>query len=132
MRSALRYALAAAAIAALVGWAGSALVEPGNRDGVWVGAGVAAAVQAVLFWLLFVRLLPQQRGIAHALGVLGRFGVVGVMALVWIPYAGLPLAPTLFSLVTVFFVTTLVEPLFLQPVLPAASSGDAATTTTRR
>ena len=81
---------------------------------VWLGVGTAFTVQVALFWLLFVLLLPGQPLLAYLLGVTARFVVLGSMALVVLPLSGLPVTPTLLSLVLVFFVSTLYEPLFLR------------------
>jgi hypothetical protein len=45
--------------------------------------------------------------------MLGRLSAVGLLALFWVPMSGHPAAPLMFSLVSVFFVTTLLEPVFL-------------------
>lgn len=80
----------------------------------WVGAGLAFLVQVATFWVLFVWIFPHRKMLAHGLGVLGRFVVFGGVALVAVPWLGLTPGPTLFALVTVFFVSTVFEPLFLQ------------------
>jgi hypothetical protein len=52
--------------------------------------------------------------------MLGRFVLVGLVAFVALPLAGLPPVATLLSLVAVLFLTTLLEPLFLSTALPTA------------
>ena len=81
----------------------------------WSGVAAAALFQSVLVWVLFVWALPQQGLLAHVIGLVGRMVMLAVMALVWVPVLGTPPAPTLFSLVGVFFLTTLIEPVFLKP-----------------
>lgn len=110
----MRYTLATAATAAVVGVLGGEVVAREASGAVWVGVGTAFAVQVALFWLLFVLLLPGQPLLAYVLGVTVRFVALGSLAFVVLPLTGLPLAPTLLSLVLVFFVSTLYEPLFLQ------------------
>ena len=90
------------------------ILEGAGRTGALSGAIVAFAVQVLGFWLLFVWMLPGREGLAHGLGALGRMGLVMVAALWVVPAAGLPAAPTLFSLVTVLFLTTLSEPIVLR------------------
>ena len=100
--------------AGAVGALGSRWVAGDGEVGVWMGAGVGAAVQVVGFWVLFVWIYPARQALAHGLGMLVRFAALGIVALVWLPRAGLPAAPTLFSLATVLFLTTLAEPVILQ------------------
>lgn len=112
MRSGVRYTVATAAVALLVALAGAALTTGGERVGVWIGVAVGFAVQVGGFWLLFVGLFPSRPGVAHGVGVLGRFLVVAMVALMWVPLLGVAAAPTLFALVAVLFGSTLLEPLF--------------------
>jgi hypothetical protein len=115
MRSGLIFTGISAAVAGAVALLGGSMVAAPARVGVWAGVGVAFACQLVIFWLLFVGVFPDRRVLAHLVGVLGRLLVFAVTALVWVPRAGLPPAPTLFALVAVFFATTLVESVFVQP-----------------
>ncbi|HET8657280.1 MAG TPA: hypothetical protein VFL93_17260 [Longimicrobiaceae bacterium] len=114
MRSGIRYTAVAAGVAVLVALAGGALVHGAGRAGVWAGVAIALAAQVAFFWLLFVWIFPNRMFLAHVAGVLLRFVVLGAVAFVGLPLLGTPAAPTLFALVTVLFVTTLCEPLFLQ------------------
>lgn len=114
MRSGLWFAGVSALVAGTVGLLGGVLVGDPARTGVWSGASAAFVFQAVVFWLLFVRVFPGRSLAAHLLAMLGRLLMVGLAALVWVPRAGLPPAPTLFALVAVFFATTLVESVFVQ------------------
>lgn len=114
MRNALSFTGISTVVAVAVALFGISVVSASARGGVWAGAMVALACQTLLFWLFFVGIFRNQRLLAHLLGMFGRFFAFGVAALVWVPRAGLPAAPTLFSLVTVFFVTTLVESVFVQ------------------
>jgi hypothetical protein len=50
---------------------------------------------------------------AYGVGMLGRLLLVVGSALVLVPASGLPMGPTLFSLVTVLFATTVLEPVAL-------------------
>ena len=54
---------------------------------------------------------PQQADPAHAAPQAETHGAVAALAIV--PASGLPPAPTLFSLVTVLFATTLLEPVVM-------------------
>ena len=63
--------------------------------------------------------LHHNRLAAFGVGMLARFLLVAVAALVAIPALGVPMGPALLSMVTVLFATTLIE-----PVLFAAGAGD--------
>lgn len=127
MRAGLEYTLAVLLVAALVGGTGAALFDGSGATGVGFGAGAAFLVQAGIFWGLLMRADVRRVGIAHGVGVLLRFVSVGVLAFMVIPALKLAPAATLLSLVTVFFVTTLLEPVFLKR-RHRAGSGAGATT----
>ncbi|HEY0035830.1 MAG TPA: hypothetical protein VGB66_04035 [Longimicrobium sp.] len=112
-RLGLRYSAIAFALAALVAVAG-VLMAPAYRDGVLAGAGMALLVQVAVFWAFFVWLYPGRAWHGYGLGLLVRLAMFALAAFVIIPAAGLPLAATLFSLVGVFWLTTIMEPLFLK------------------
>lgn len=101
-----------AGVALLVALAGAALAGPRAATGVWVGAAVGGLFQLLSFGAMLA-LFPGRQMLAFGLGMLGRFALVAVVALVVLPRSGLAAAPTLFALVTVLFATTLLEPLFL-------------------
>jgi hypothetical protein len=113
VKQGIRYTAAALAAAALVALAGVRLA-PQFRDGVLAGAGVGVAVQVAVFWIFFVWLYPGRGWHGYGLGLLVRLAVFGLAAFVMVPQAGLPLAATLFSLVGVFWLTTMMEPVFLK------------------
>ena len=105
--------------AALLVWlAGSAMTDAAGRPGVLAGAAIATLFQLVVFTLT-TALLRSSRFAAFGVGMLARMLLVIVAALAIVPASGLPAAPTLFSLVTVLFATTLLE-----PVLFAAGAKD--------
>lgn len=108
-----KFALSATGTAVLVGLAGAALTGPQGRVAVAAGVAVALFVQLGLFRLLFVALFADRPLLAHGMGMLFRLVAVAIAALIWVPWASLPAAPFLFSMVAVFFVTTLLEPLFM-------------------
>jgi hypothetical protein len=109
----IRYTVAAIAAAALVAAAGLGLA-PRHGAGVLAGAGMGVAVQVAVFWLFFVWLYPGRGWHGYGLGLLVRLAIFGLAAFVLVPRAGLPLAATLLSLVGVFWLTTMMEPLFLK------------------
>lgn len=85
---------------------------PGDLSAVTTAGWVALAVQLLTFAI--VRLAGREQVIAAwGLGVLVRFGVVAVWAFLLVPALELPATPALISLVSFFFVSTVVEPLFL-------------------
>ncbi|MBL0940288.1 MAG: hypothetical protein IBJ03_15440 [Gemmatimonadaceae bacterium] len=89
---------------------------------IWTSADAARAIQASA-WLAVVvqaftfaiaRLVARQQVIAGwGLGVLLRFASVAFWAFLGIKALGLVAGPALLSLVVFYFVSTLVEPLFL-------------------
>ena len=107
-----RFALVAGAATLLVLAVGMVMVEAPRRRGVYVGATVAFAGQVALFWLL-TSLFPRKPLVVYGVGMVGRFAVLALTAFVLVPVAGLPSAPTLFSLVATLFATTVVEPILL-------------------
>lgn len=109
----IRYTVAALAAAALVALAGVSMA-PRFRDGVLAGAAIGVAVQVAVFWIFFVWLYPGRGWHGYGLGLLVRLAIFALAAFVLVPQAGLPLAATLFSLVGVFWLTTVMEPVFLK------------------
>ena len=113
MKSSLLFAaisLALTAGAALV--LGVAFDGPAEHRAVWLSAGVAYAVQLMAFAL--ARFLRRDNVmLGWGMGVLMRLVTLVVFALVFVKALGLPPSAALISLVIYFFVTTLVEPLFL-------------------
>jgi hypothetical protein len=110
---AVLFGTVAAGLTLLVGVIGGLLVPAEARQAVWAGAGIAFLVQIVLFVVLFVIALARNPLLAHMLGIVGRFAALAMLAFLWVPLAGLPAAPFLFSAVSVLFLTTLMEPLVL-------------------
>lgn len=103
-------AVAGTLAAALLVWlAGSAMTDAGGRPGVLAGVAIAAGFQVLVLLATSVA-LPESRFAAFGVGMLGRMLLVVAAALAIVPATGLPPAPTLFSLVTVLFATTLLEP----------------------
>ena len=106
----LLLALAAVLLIAAVVWAvGSMVVPPEGRRGVAAGAAIAAGWQLLILAIVAIA-LPGNRMIAHGVGMLARLAMVVAAGLVIIPATGLPAAPTLLTMVTVLFATTLIEP----------------------
>jgi hypothetical protein len=110
---AVRYSAVALALAALVAAVGLAFGGPSHRDGVLAGAALGMLVQVAAFWAFAVWLFPGRAWHGYGMGMLARLAAFGAAAFLVVPLAGLPFAATLFSLVGVFWLTTLVEPLFL-------------------
>ena len=109
-------ALFAAAQVVVVALAGAALTllfrAPGDLRAIVAAAWVALGVQLLAFTI--ARLVAREQVIAAwGVGVLVRFGVVAVWAFLLVPAFGLAATPALMALVTFFFVSTVVEPLFL-------------------
>jgi hypothetical protein len=96
-------------VGALVYGAGLSLADVDGR-----GALAAGVLTGVAFQLLVLAIattaLRHNALAAYGAGMLGRLLLVIVGALVIVPAAGLDAAPFLYSLVTVLFATTLLEP----------------------
>jgi hypothetical protein len=107
----LRYIGALAAAALLVGLLASVIAPADGWRGAAAGAGIAFVVQAALV-LGLGRVFAGRRLIAAGLAMMGRFVTFAAVALVLIlaPGVGLPVAPTLLTLVVVFMVGAVLEP----------------------
>lgn len=118
MRGFIGFAAATAVAALLVGTIGALFVNGGVRPTVWLGVTIASAVQLVLFVTLFLFAFAARPLLAHGLGMVGRFVAFAVAALACLASGEIAAAPLLLPLVTVFFLTTLVEPFFLPRQAP--------------
>lgn len=86
--------------------------SPDASAAVWASAWLAIVVQMVTFSI--AKLVARENVMAGwGLGVVLRFATVGAWALLGIKALELPSGPALLSLVAFYFVSTLVEPLFL-------------------
>ena len=86
---------------------------PGGRRAVLVSAVIALVVQAVAFTLARLA-APGHVFKAWGVGTVLRFGTLIVYALVLLKPLELPAVPALLSLVSLFFVTTVLESLLLR------------------
>jgi hypothetical protein len=116
-----RYLIAVVAISALVLGTGLAVAGPAGRPGVVYGVGIAFAFQVVVFWLLAGVLFPTRRMLVYGLGMVGRFLLVALVAVAVVPALAMPAISTLFSLLAVLFLATLLEPAFFHAVSPTGS-----------
>ena len=114
----VRLLAAVAGVAALVGAVSLAVVRPADRGAVAFGVLAAAVWQALVFGAT-VTALPHNRLAAFGVGMLARFLLVAVAALVAVPALKLAMGPALLPMVTVLFATTLIE-----PVLHGAGAGN--------
>jgi len=114
---AIRFTALCALAAALVLAIGLVWV-PAHRGAVALGAASGAVVQSAGFWIFSVWLFPGRLWEGYGLGLLARLTVFAVVALWVVPSLGLPLGPPLFAMVGVFWVTTVVEPLFMKARTP--------------
>ena len=99
-------------IGALVYAAGLALGQPDGRGSLAVGVLVGVAFQLLLLAIAAL-VFPDNALAAYGVGMLGRLLLVIVAALVILPAAKLKPEPFLYSLVTVLFATTLLEPVVM-------------------
>jgi len=108
------YAAVSLAIIAVGAWCfGLAFPDPAERRAVQLSAAIAFVVQLVTF-ALARRTAFTNPFAGYGLGMLLRFAVLFVFALVVVGRLGLPSAAALLSLATFFFVSTLVEPPLLK------------------
>jgi len=96
-------------VSAVVLGAGLAIAAPGQRHAVVVGVALAAAWQAIVFVVTLLA-LGHNPIAAFGVGMLSRLLLVAGTALLAVPVLEVPAAPLLFSMVTVLFLTTLIEP----------------------
>lgn len=88
--------------------------DPDAQRAVWFSAGIALGVQVLGF--LFVRVITPAHMIAGwGAGMLLRFVTLVLHALLGTRLMGFPPAPALLSLAAFFFVSTVIEPVFLKP-----------------
>jgi hypothetical protein len=109
-----RYTAGASVIGATVALLGWRIAGDRSLIEVMGGSGVAVVVQVAIFWTLFVWAFPDRQGLAYGLGVAVRLGAVATMAFLGVARLGLEAAPTLLSMVTCLFASTVLEAFFLQ------------------
>jgi hypothetical protein len=114
MRAVLAFAAATLLIILGAGWLLTlAFPTPADRSAIVVSGSIALGVQLIAFAV--VRLTLRQNVIAGwGLGALLRLVVLGVYAFALVGPLGLRSDAAVMSLAVFFFVSTLVEPLFLK------------------
>lgn len=114
MRAVALYALAALVlIGGLAFLLGLVFPTPEARRALRVSAAIAFGVQ--LFTFAIARFMPRERlFIGYGIGLVMRFAVLVVYALLVLEPYRLPPTPALFGLVTFLFASTLIEPLLLK------------------
>lgn len=108
----IRLLAATAAVAVLVWLCALLMVPPADRPAAAIGAGVAAAWQGLVFAATLTA-FPKNRLAAFGVGMLARLLLVVLAGVVAVPALGLSPAPTLLSLVTVLFATSVLEPVLV-------------------
>jgi hypothetical protein len=111
-RSPYLFLVVVVVVAGLVAAAGPFLAGAGSGRPVAVGAVMAALAQCALFVLL-VQAFPGRGMLVFGMGMMGHLVLLVLAMFVVVPLSGLAAAPTLISLVSVLFASTVVEPLFL-------------------
>ena len=122
-RQAVRYTLCATLVALVAGTVVGLVAGSAGLRGVLAGAGLGWLVQVASFWVFSVWLFPGRAWMGYGLGLLVRFAIFALAAFLVVPRAALPFGPTLFSLVAVFWLTTMLEPAFLKPRSPRTAQG---------
>ncbi|HET7275914.1 MAG TPA: hypothetical protein VFI91_12170 [Longimicrobiaceae bacterium] len=120
VRPMIWHAVAVSMVSGMVMWIGG-LWAISSRPGVYTGALVAGGYQIAAFSALGLGILRDRQLIAFLMQMVGRFAVLVAVAFVLVPGLGLGAAPTLLSLVTVFFITTMLEPVFMHTRLRTGS-----------
>ena len=113
MKAIALFTLATAFLIAALGWVmGLVFTGPQDARALWISAVVAFVVQ--LFGFALARRSARSNVIAGwGVGMLLRLLTLGVFAFLVVPAIALPSETALIALVAYFFVSTLVEPLFL-------------------
>ena len=114
LRSVFLFTLAQALLIAVIAMVLMRLVwtDDAAARAIQASAWLAVAVQVVTFAI--ARLVSRENVMAGwGLGVLLRFAVVAFWAFLGVKALGLVETPALMSLVTFFFASTLIEPIFL-------------------
>ena len=86
---------------------------PGDSRAIWISAGVAALSQIAAFPAVR-KLTAQNLMVGWGTGSLVRFGTLGVYALIAATVLDLPMTAALVSLALFYFVSMVIEPLFLR------------------
>lgn len=109
-----RYGIVMAGAVAAAAWLLTLVLGgSGAADAIVISAVVAAVVQLGAFTLTRA-LLPSNMAAAWGAGALLRFVALVVYGLVAVKVVGLPPVPALVSLFVFFFLSMLLEPLFLR------------------
>lgn len=107
------FAVMSAVVIAAVAWAlGLRFAAPAEHRAIVISAGVAYVVQ--LFTFAMVRRAAMSAVVVRwQIGVLLRFVILVAYGLVLVKPFGLPVAAAMISLALFFFLSTLLEPVFL-------------------
>lgn len=111
-RGTVMAAAAVLVVGALVWAVGLSLTRPDGRGALATGVLIGVAFQLLVLAIGAVA-FPNNALAAYGVGMLGRLLLVVVAALVIMPAARLRPEPFLYSLVTVLFATTLLEPVVM-------------------
>lgn len=103
-----RYAVGLAFVA-VAGAAIGVILPPDARAGWWPALVLGLVVQAPLGWWVISSLGSPSFLAAWGVGLLARFGLVGLAAFVLVPQLGWPPSATLLSLVGVLLALLVVE-----------------------
>ena len=114
MRKTAIFAAVSLLVIALLAWILTyAFPTQADRHALVVSAGIAFVVQLISF--IVARAWAATNVVAGwGLGMLLRFGVLAIYALVFVKVLALPMSASLVSLAAFFFVSTLFEPVLLK------------------
>lgn len=105
----VRYALLALIVVAVAVAAGIWMVPHADRTAVWVGLIAALMVQGPLGWWVISSIGSQRFVVTWGLSLLARLALIGLLAFVVVPAAGLSATPLLITAVSVLAALLLVE-----------------------
>ena len=123
MRALMLFTVAQAALVVTIAFVLTRWVWTGESDidAVRASAWLAVGVQIVTFAI--ARLVARENVFAGwGIGMLLRFASVAVWAFLGVRALNLPVGPALLSLVLFYFVSTLIEPLFLNAQTPGRTA----------
>lgn len=105
----VRYALLALIVVAATMAVGIWMVPAADRTAVWVGLISAIVVQGPLGWWVISSIGSQRFVVTWGLSLLARLALIGLLAFVVVPAAGLSATPLLVTAVLVLAALLLVE-----------------------
>lgn len=105
----VRYALLALVVVAVTVAVGIWMTPEADQTAVWVGLMAAIMVQGPLGWWVISSIGSRRFVVTWGLSLLARLALIGLLAFVVVPAAGLSATPLLITAVSVLAALLLVE-----------------------